>query len=290
MHTDRTYALADLLPPHIVDGLGEYSLHVPEWAFLPDAWNFTLYQGLRNARLENSDVLEVGCGTGITLLLLHAYFAGIRLTYADIVPQCTELAQANLQENRQENGHRALHGSWNLLRFLGNGIAPEIGPQDAVVACIPQVAVTEAQLQEWGRWIPDWRAHYYDPGDFPDASFNNRGLGLNEELLRQAREILPRGGRIILNLAHRPGPEHIIAMFRTYGFTAVQALSTSMIRQHASTSLRPFMALEDAGAPDFVFYEDETGHRPISAHAAERRRLAKEPIYHKLSAFQAKLS
>lgn len=289
MHETRTYLLSDLLPSEILDGVGDYSLEVPDWAFLPDPWNFTLYKGLRQADLANQDVVEVGCGTGITLLLLHAYFQGIRLTYADIVAQCTRLAETNLRRNHSQNGHRALVGSWNLLRFQGRN-GPPLTPQDAVVACIPQVAVSEAQLRSWGQWIPDWRAHYYDPADFPEASFNHRGLGLNEELLRQARSVLRRNGRAILNLAHRPGMDHIVAMFETHGFRDVRELSQRMIQQHADTSLRPFMALEDTGAPAFVFYEDEQGTHPISAHQAERRRLTGDPIFHLLSAFEAKLA
>ncbi len=280
MHLEHTFNLSALLPPDLSsDGLGHHQLRVPSWAFQPDEWSWAFLRGLRTLDLQHLSVWEVGCGTGLNLLLLRQWFPDAFLWYSDYNADATELAEAHLVTTVGQSRTEALHGQWDLI---GNGDVP--APQvDVIVACIPQVPANGHSLDEG-----DNLAHYYDAGKYTEAVRHVHGLGLNEALLIRARRVLRPNGRVVLNLGGRPGLKRLLEMFTDHGYVP-KVIHEEIIPQHHETALTSLVRLEREGHAPFEFFADSAATMPLSATEAEARRLAGEPLYHKIYVIEGRM-
>ncbi len=266
--------IGSLLPKDLVVGSENRFWRVPEWAFLPDQWTWAFLRGLRLAELSGR-VWEIGVGTGMASFFLRTWFPQIELYFSDLDARCTELAVDNLRGGRMlGSGLQALHGSWDLMSHERRK-APLV---DVVVGCIPQALLPRGERLN----DRDNEAHYYDPKMYPESGLHHLGLGLNEALLFRAREqaVLRTGGSAILNLGGRPCLGRLLRMFRDNGYRP-RVLYQEVIKQHCGTCLQPFADLEAQGE-HFEFFGDREAKGSISSSEAERRRVAGDPVFHKI--------
>lgn len=281
MHTEHLFPLSALLPSDLANsGLGHHQLRVPVWAFQPDEWSWAFLRGLRTLDLQHLVVWEIGCGTGLNLLLLRNWFPDTFLWYSDYNPEATELAEAHLVTTVGQSRTQALHGQWDLV---GNGDVP--APQvDVIVACIPQVPANGHSLSEG-----DNLAHYYDARKYTEAIRHVHGLGLNEALLIRARRVLRPNGRVVLNLGGRPGLARLLEMFTDHGYSP-QVIHEEIIPQHAETSLVSLVRLEREGHDPFEFFADQQATVPLSATEAEALRVHGQTVFHKIYVIEGRLA
>lgn len=263
-------------------------LAVPPYAFAPDAWSFHLLQALRDQDLQGRRVLEVGVGTGfVALCLLRAQPRIERLYAADIDPRLTALAGRNAARILDRHGQDRFQpwsGANNLLTWFAEANLPR---PDVIYGCVPQVVLPQGtQLDS-----RDNGANYYPAEEFP-SRYNRVSLGLNDHLLRQARDVLAPGGRVVLNLAGRVGLDTLCDLFERRGYRP-RVLRETVVPQHAETSLEPYALVEEEThhAPHpvrFRFFVDdaEGGRRSVDARTAEALRQAGEPCFHHLYAIE----
>lgn len=269
--------IGDLLSGELLGQLNpefrDVQWEIPDWAFRPDQWTRAFLRGLSRARLGER-VWEVGVGTGLVSLFLSER---AEVYCSDYDERCTSLTERNL-DRAGILTTVPLKGSWDLLSPPRGQTVPSI---DTVVACIPQVTVPSSE-----ELSPDWHAHYYDPKGHT-SGLNDLGLGLNENLLVQARDILPREGRAILNLGGRPGLPRLMRMFEDARYRP-SVLYSEIIRQDPGTSLVPLALQEELGC-EFEFFADPEGAKRIGARGAEGRRRDRESIWHSIYVIEGTL-
>ncbi|OGJ51966.1 hypothetical protein A2335_01695 [Candidatus Peregrinibacteria bacterium RIFOXYB2_FULL_32_7] len=262
-------------------------LIVPQYAFVPDAWTTTFQEGLLADKSEivGKRLLEVGVGTGamaifgLTKLEVAHYYG------SDLDPNLPTLASQNIERICPDEASRFMPilGSTNLLTPVDKNNRSIILETDIVIACIPQ-AIRPPDKEV----CFDDLAHYYPGNLFENYQFNSLALGLNEALLEQfmsvVRETKDYNKRIYLNIAGRVGLENIKELFKSHGLTS-EIVHQVVIPQCPSTSLQFFVDIETASTDNAFkceFYSDPEGNCQISANEAEKRRLQKDPVFHKL--------
>lgn len=261
------------------DYTGGVEFEVPLYSFLPDQWSRAFLKGLAAYDgFDGKKVLELGVGTGVN----PAYILQMRnpevLYAADIDGRCTEVSAKNVKHNvspEKAAKYRPIAGDQNLASFV-----TEVGFADVVYGCLPQVVkATEMDLHE-GNTV----GHYYDPALYP-SDLHHLGLGLNEYALRQLHPLMNVGGTVILNLSGRPGLGKGLEelLFRKNGFEP-RVLHEEVIEQHVMTSVATLAEVGKRMNHTFEFFTSASGkpESQVSAAVAEQRRLAGQPVYHKI--------
>jgi SAM-dependent methyltransferase len=268
--------LKDIFP---ADYAGGVEFEVPLYSFLPDQWTRAFLKGL--AAFDGFDgkkVLELGVGTGINpAYVLQARCPSV-LYATDIDGRCTKVSEKNVKHNvspERAAKYQPIHGDKNLASWV-----TEKGFADVVYGCLPQVVkATDMDLHE-GNTV----GHYYDPALYP-SDLHHLGLGLNEYALRQLHPLLHTGGVVILNLSGRPGLGKGLEemLFRKNGYEP-RVLHEEVIQQHVMTSVATLAEVEKRTGHTFEFFTSSTGkpEMQVSASVAEQRRLAGQPVYHKI--------
>lgn len=154
---------------------------------------------------------------------------------------------------------------------------------DLICGCIPQVPKPEAVC--FGD--KDSLARYFDSQKYRSA-LNTYGLGLNEKALAEAKSRLKPDGCVVLVLSGRGGPDILTSMFRANGYEAC-ILHETVIPQLKETTLAPLAKTEAQGAC-FYFYADKACRDRVTVAQAEERRLQGHDSFHKIYAYQGKLS
>ena len=165
------------------------------------------------------------------------------------------------------NGDEALvsrlsFGESDLLRQV-----PEAERWDFVVGCIPQVLRGEGLPEEVAQ--ADEQA-LYDLSNYcamQNVYEDHFGLGLIARLLDEVPERLAPDGRLLLNLAGRPGRAIIERMFTRRGFTT-RVRVARRVRQAADTDIRPLVALEQRTRREFEFFMEAHSPEPLRAATA----------------------
>ncbi len=257
-------------------------LDIPSGAFIPDEWTKAFQDGLKESGLEGCVVLEVGVGTGVNIKFLIEQ-SGVKKIYgSDLDPSLPQLASDNMDkllspEDREK--FVPIHGSISLLNNAQ--LQDMLKELDVIVACIPQ-AIRPENVEP----SADDMAHYYPKEVFDKNPYNSYALGLNEELLRDAKKIAPETP-VILNLGGRVGQAKLLELF-TYNGYKPEILHTEIIPQHPGTNLEFYAELESSldGTTDSPFkcefFSDSEGNELITAQKAEKRRLNKEEVFHKI--------
>lgn len=268
--------LKDIFP---ADYTGGVEFEVPLYSFLPDQWTRAFLKGL--AAFDGFDgkkVLELGVGTGINPAYVLEMRNPVVLCAADIDGRCTEVSAKNVKHNvspEKAAKYQPILGDQNLASFV-----TEVGFADVVYGCLPQVVkATDMDLHE-GNTV----GHYYDPALYP-SDLHHLGLGLNEYALRQLQPLLHAGGTVILNLSGRPGLGNGLEelLFRKNGYEP-RVMHEEVIQQHVMTSVATLAEVEKRTGHTFEFFTSSTGkpETQVSATVAEQRRLAGQPVYHKI--------
>jgi SAM-dependent methyltransferase len=268
--------LSEIFPP---DYRGGTKFEVPHYAFTPDQWTRALLRGLAQFDgFKDKNVAELGVGTGINAAYVLDAKDPKQLFASDIDGRCTDLAARNVSRAVSADKSDRFHpvaGDQNLASWLADH---EPGFVDVVYGCLPQVV----KSQEMDIHEGDNVAHYYDPAQYP-SKLHHLGLGLNDFALRQLNPRLNQGGTVILNLSGRPGREQTLELFRSNGFEP-RILHEEVVAQHAGTSVATLAEIERRHGHIFEFFTSPQGtaDSQISATEAETRRLAGEPVYHKI--------
>lgn len=276
LDAQSTIELKDIFP---ADYTGGVIFEVPLYSFLPDQWTRAFLKGIAAYEgFDNKKVLELGVGTGIN----PAYILQMRnpsvLYAADIDGRCTEVSVKNVEHNvspEKAAKYSPIYGDQNLASFV-----TEVGFADVVYGCLPQVVKAPAMDLHEGNTV----GHYYDPALYP-SDLHHLGLGLNEFALRQLYPLLNTGGTVILNLSGRPGLGQGLEelLFRKNGYEP-RVLHEEVIQQHVMTSVATLAEVEKRTGHTFEFFTSPTGapETQVSATVAEARRLAGQPVYHKI--------
>lgn len=276
LDAQSTITLEDIFPRDYTGGI---EFEVPLFSFLPDQWTRAFLKGL--AAFDGFDgkkVLELGVGTGIN----PAYILEMRnpsvLYAADIDGRCTEVSVKNVAHNvspEKAAKYHPIRGDQNLASFV-----TEVGFADVVYGCLPQVVKAADMNLHEGNTV----GHYYDPALYP-SELHHLGLGLNEFALRQLYPLMNVGGTVILNLSGRPGLGQGLEelLFRKNGYEP-RVLHEEVIQQHVMTSVATLGEVEKRTGHTFEFFTSASGapETQVSAAVAEARRLAGQPVYHKI--------
>ncbi len=238
--------------------------------FVPDEWTLSLAKGLQQLDFTGLKVIEIGIGGGINAAGLltcdkpPADFVGVDI----FDPAVT--ASRILFERHSLKG-RVLKS--NLLQNIDQQTLLEA---HHIFACIPQVPSGE-DLE-----CDDNYSHYYKANG---SDWDLYGLGLNEKLIRKTNVRASQTG-ITLNLSGRPGIDKLRELFFELGRNP-EIIHAETVPQHAGTSVQSLADLEGNGHEDFEFFKDEDTQHKISAACAEQRRLAGDPVFHKIYVISA---
>ncbi|MDY7226838.1 aminotransferase class I/II-fold pyridoxal phosphate-dependent enzyme [Hyalangium rubrum] len=261
-------------------------LLLPASIFAPEAWAYTFLEGLLKVPLDEYDgkrLVEVGTGSGWICIALAKFTRLSRIHGVDLNPHAPWVATCNAWLNGDERMvARLSFGESDLL--LG---VPERPDWDFVVGCIPQVLRTEGMPEAPAE--ADAQA-LYDLSNYTalqNVYEDHFGLGLNARLLDEAPERLAPGGRLLLNLAGRPGRSIIERMFTRRGFTT-QVRVARRVMQAADTDIRPLVALEQRTQREFEFFMEAHSPEPLRAATALGWLQAGHPIWHEVAVWEAR--
>jgi aspartate/methionine/tyrosine aminotransferase/methylase of polypeptide subunit release factors len=261
-----------------VEGAGELRVLVLPSVFAPEEWGRTFLRGLLERPRESyrgTRVVELGAGSGWVSIALAKATEVARIYALDLNPQAAMVTEINAYLNGVSDRIEA--GVSDLLASLKDVTV------DLVCGNIPQVLAPEAvarahELTEDAparvlRMLGD----YTPPtGNFEDVL----SLGLIANALERTLDHLSPEGRIVLNLAGRPGFDVIRWVFARWGY-ALRVLHKETIRQDPGTDISPFARAEEETGRSFSFYAARGGDR-ISAVEAVARRSRGEDVFHDL--------
>lgn len=256
--------------------------------FAPEDWAYTFLEGLLRVppeEYEGKRLVEVGTGSGWICIALARLTDLASIEGVDLNPQAAAVATCNLWLNCDaETAARVSFSQGDLLR----GFPPE-SRWDFVVGCIPQVLRTEGLETELLEEADE--AKLYDLSNYcalQNVYEDHFGLGLIAKLLDEAPERLLPGGRLLLNLAGRPGRAIIERMFTRRGFSTGVVVARR-VKQASDTDIRPLVALEQATHSDFEFYMAQHSAEPIRAQTALGWLEAGNDIWHEVAVWEARL-
>lgn len=269
--------------------------------FTPEDWGYTFLEGLLRRPLEDYDdktLVEVGCGSGWISIAL-AKFTDLRaIVGLDINPRAVIVSEVNALINSYDEEGRPLYDRSRRLVFerfevKTSNLLQEIiqaGQKvDFIIGCIPQVLSPDenldlARLSEYSdaKLLGDLGNYCALQGVFEDQF----GLGLNAALLEESVRCLKRDGRVILNLAGRPGDGVIRLMFTRRGFEP-RVVWKSRVPQASDTNIEPLVTLERRMASEFQFFMNQASSEPVNAQTARELREAGGELWHDLLVYEA---
>jgi aspartate/methionine/tyrosine aminotransferase/methylase of polypeptide subunit release factors len=256
--------------------------------FAPEAWAYTFLEGLLSVPLDEyagKQLVEVGAGSGWVCIALAKLTRLSRVHGVDLNPHSPVVARCNAWLNGDEAlVARLSFGESDLLRGV-----PAEAPWDFVVGCIPQVLRGEALP---GALSGADEQALYDLSNYftlQNVYEDRFGLGLNARLLDEAPERLAPGGRLLLNLAGRPGRAIIERMFTRRGFST-RVRVARRVMQAADTDIRPLVALEQRTGREFEFFMEARSPEPLRAATALGWLTAGHPVWHEVAVWEAQLA
>ncbi|PTL82288.1 aminotransferase class I/II-fold pyridoxal phosphate-dependent enzyme [Vitiosangium sp. GDMCC 1.1324] len=256
--------------------------------FAPESWAYTFLEGLLKVPLDEyagKRLVEVGAGSGWICIALARLTRLAHVLGVDLNPQSAPVAWCNAWLNGDEElVSRLSFGESDLLRQV-----PESEPWDFIVGCIPQVLRGEGLPAEVSQ--ADEQS-LYDLSNYcaiQNVYEDHFGLGLIARLLDEAPERLAPDGRLLLNLAGRPGRAIIERMFTRRGFTT-RVRVARRVMQAADTDIRPLVALEQRTGREFEFFMDAHSPEPLRAATALGWLAAGHPIWHEVAVWESRLA
>ncbi|NMO21729.1 aminotransferase class I/II-fold pyridoxal phosphate-dependent enzyme [Pyxidicoccus fallax] len=256
--------------------------------FAPEAWAYTFMEGLLSVPLDEyagKRLVEVGAGSGWICIALAKFTRLAHVHGADLNPHSPVVARCNAWLNGDEAlVSRLSFGESDLLKGV-----PSQAPWDFVVGCIPQVLRGEELPAELSQ--ADEQA-LYDLSNYctlQNVYEDHFGLGLIAKLLDESPERLAPGGRLLLNLAGRPGRPIIARMFTRRGFTT-RVRVARRVMQAADTDIRPLVALEQRTGREFEFFMEARSPEPLRAATALGWLQAGHPVWHEVAVWEAHLA
>lgn len=257
--------------------------------FAPEAWAYTFLEGLLSVPLDEyagKRLVEVGAGSGWICIALAKFTRLAHVHGADLNPHSPVVARCNAWLNGDEAlASRLSFGESDLLRGI-----PSDAPWDFVVGCIPQVLRGEEDLPSELSQADEQAL--YDLSNYctlQNVYEDHFGLGLIARLLDEAPERLSPTGRLLLNLAGRPGRVIIERMFTRRGFDTHVRVARRVM-QAADTDIRPLVALEQRTGREFEFFMEARSPEPLRAATALGWLQAGNPVWHEVAVWEARLA
>ncbi len=268
--------------------------------FEPEDWSYTFLEGLLrypSEALDGRSLVELGCGSGwVSLALLKATRLG-SIVALDLNPVAVLVAQINALLNSYDELGQPLPGPILAERIqvresdLLRSMIQRSQRFDFVVGCIPQVLSpnpdfdpTQALSELDEQRLYDLSNYFALQGVYEDQF----GLGLLARALEQAVLVLAPAGKVILNVAGRPGAKVIESMFARRGFQ-LREVWTRRVKQAEDTDIGVLAELEQRTGNAFEFFVGATSHEPVGAHTAHALRGAGMSIWHDLRVIEATL-
>ncbi|GEN05330.1 Aspartate/methionine/tyrosine aminotransferase [Myxococcus fulvus] len=256
--------------------------------FAPESWAYTFLEGLLSVPLDEyagKRLVEVGAGSGWICIALAKFTRLAHVHGADLNPHSPVVARCNAWLNGDETlVSRLSFAESDLLRGV-----PTQPSWDFVVGCIPQVLRTEELPGELSQ--ADEQA-LYDLSNYctlQNVYEDHFGLGLIARLLDEAPERLALTGKLLLNLAGRPGRPIIERMFTRRGFST-RVRVARRVRQAADTDIRPLVALEQRTGREFEFFMEAHSPEPLRAATALGWLQSGHAVWHEVAVWEAHLS
>ncbi|MFO7566421.1 MAG: aminotransferase class I/II-fold pyridoxal phosphate-dependent enzyme [Enhygromyxa sp.] len=256
--------------------------------FAPEDWAYTFLEGLLELPIDEyaeRRLLEVGSGSGWIAVALAKFTALAEIRGLDLNPQAAAVARCNAWLNGDEAlAARVSFGESDLLRAVDPAER-----WDFLIGCIPQVLRTEEADADVDMDADD-RA-LYELSNYTaiqDVYEDHFGLGLVARLLDECPERLAPDGRVLLNIAGRPGRAIIERMFTRRGFETEVSV-VRRVSQAADTDIGPLVALERRTDAEFEFFVEQRSPEPICAETALRWLEAGHPIWHEVAVWKAQL-
>jgi len=270
--------------------------------FEPEDWSKTFVEGLLRVpsrEWNQKVVVELGTGSGWISIVLCKFTLVKQIVALDLNPHAVLVAQINFSNNglyesddsAQFDNRRLTVMHSDLLKELLDAQRSESAELkglkvDFVIGCIPQVL----QIQSFEKKTE--KEQLYDLGNYCGVQGvleDQFGLGLNASALEQAFQMLSDTGKVILNLADRPGRHVVDKMFLRRGMKP-KTLWQSRIAQAADTDVSSLENLERETGADFEFFLHKQSQLSITAKTAARilsRGSSSSRVYHGLRVVQA---
>lgn len=295
-------ALADVLSLRVIPLPGREKplrLLLHRAVFSPEEWAKTFAEGLlKEPQLFSGRKLaELGTGSGwISLLLLKRTLAD-EILGLDINPIAVMIARLNAFLNGTASNGKAIKCEAGAPIFkafdaresdlLGEPLSRK-ATFDHIIGCIPQVlhpdpsklASTPKEFSE--KDLYDLSNYCFQQGILEDKF----GLPLIARALEEAQLCLNPGGKVILILGGRPGPQAIDAMFRRRGWEP-RLIWSRRIQQADDTDLCSLVEIERIHNLRFHFFLSRESQLSVSAETAMRVLGEQQPVHHDLLVYQA---
>lgn len=269
--------------------------------FSPEEWSYTFLEGLlRRPREDYLGVraIELGTGSGLISLALLRHTPLEHITGLDLNPEAAQVARVNaILNSYHEDGTPRPNEQGRLIcesfsaeqADLLSPIRARNEKADLIVGCIPQVLSTEEDLTDIREQSEDQRLHdlsnYFARQGVEEDRF---GLGLLARALEESIDVLNFGGKVILNVATRPGLETINSMFGRRGFED-HTLWQRRVPQASDTDIQSLVELEALTGNRFEFYVDRHSRLPIPAATAQSLIRAGRAVWHDILVIEATL-
>lgn len=271
--------------------------------FAPEAWSRTFLEGMLRKPAEryfDRTMVELGTGSGWVSLAMLQCTRLRRVVGLDLNPIAVRVARINAYLNSFDDAGRALYDPERRLlhervEFRSSDLLESCLQAserfDFIVGCIPQViapspdfdpAQSVQQLDE--ARLYDLSNYFVLQGLFEDQF----GLGLLAKALEQSVYCLHPSGRVILNVAGRPGARVIERMFTRRGFHP-RDMWSRRVSQAEDTNISTLAQLEARTRDPFEFYMDRRSREPVAASVALELLRAEQKIWHDLRVIEAGL-
>ncbi len=202
----------------------------PVTTFLPEDWSIFFAQKvsrwIESQGGNRERVAELGSGTGWLSVYLRARGLADYVEGGDRTDTAPLVSRINAQLNGVDSVRFVKSDLWS-------GMSQE-HPFDLVVACIPQIPLVAEMITQRG--FADYAPHR-------ENVMRPFGLGLIHDALTESLPRLRDDGRILLNLAGRPGLSTLLEMYRRTGYHPI-VRDSEIIAQDPDTDIAPLAALE----------------------------------------------
>lgn len=259
--------------------------------FSSEEWSKVMVEGIRESAdaIEDKDIVDVGCGNfcfGTVARKLGAKSAAGLDINADAILNA-KINQILLFGHETDT----VDTSDLLTTHIESG-----NKVDTIIACIPQIVNFNASAESLDiekiskSSIADRERHSHQtaPAGGEYAEYDIYGLGLVARLLKQAPDALAANGKILLNVAGRPGTAVIDKLFTDFGFVATPKATKAFKQQTTGddrVDLSSWTQLEDKHKITFEFYKDEACQQKLTAQTAQNVLNDGEPVYHTLTCY-----
>jgi aspartate/methionine/tyrosine aminotransferase/methylase of polypeptide subunit release factors len=271
-----------------LEGGGDLEVLTLPSIFAPEEWGRTFLRGLLARPSEayrGRTVVELGSGSGWVAIALAKLTPLAKVYALDLNPHAALVTEINARLAGEDLEGRSVASKIETgVSDLLSSLEAKDVTVDLVCGNIPQVLGPE-EVERAHELTEDAPARVLRMlGDYtpPTGHFEDvLSLGLIANALERALPRLKPEGRIVLNLAGRPGFDAIRWVFARWGY-APRVIAKARILQDPGTDISPFARAEEATQRRFFFYSSREAKEPISAREARERQHRGEPTFHDL--------